>query len=66
MINWNTRAYITTLNRLLTAQIEGIRVEGMQPQRQPEALQRLAFVEWEISSGLKDRRQEHSARSMAS
>jgi hypothetical protein len=48
MINWNTRRYINTLNTLLTAQIDGIRVEGMTPQRQPGALERVALVEVEI------------------
>jgi hypothetical protein len=48
MINWSTRSYVNTLNTLLTAQIDGIRVEGMRPQRQPSALQPLALIEVEI------------------
>ena len=48
MINWSTRSYINTLNTLLTAQIDGIRVQGMRPQRQPSALHPLALIEVEI------------------
>jgi hypothetical protein len=48
MIDWSTRGYVATLNTLLTAELEGIRVEGFTPQQQPDALEREALVEVEF------------------